>query len=109
MVLRGNAGLVIFVGCAHNGILNMIKTVKMNFPNDPIKAIIGGFHLRNIPILNIMVENKKTLKNISNMITKINVEKVYTGHCTGMKAFNFLKRNLGQTLFHIVTGDTIEI
>lgn len=56
MAIRENGKLVIFTGCAHNGILNMVDTVAAAFKNVPIKAVIGGFHFAGMPLFNFMAE-----------------------------------------------------
>ncbi|WP_315116019.1 MBL fold metallo-hydrolase [uncultured Clostridium sp.] len=109
LVFKAEDGLVIFTGCAHNGIINIIKTVKSLFPEENIKGIVGGFHL--------MVEGKwdglcmkdEYIDHISQEIIEEGIEKVYTGHCTGEKGYARLKEKLGDRVEYLSTGDEINI
>lgn len=111
MVIQEEDGLVVFTGCAHSGLLNMIHTVNKKFPQTRIKAVLGGFHLVGIPlpILNTMIVNKKDIREIATTIPKYPVDKLYTGHCTGVKAFRLLKETLKDRLEYLPTGRSIEI
>jgi len=109
MVIREKDGLIAFTGCSHNGILNMIDSVVRQFPNDRIKAVFGGFHLIGLPILNTMAGSKKEVQNIGKEIRKYPVDKLYTGHCTGMKAYQISKGVLGNKLAYFPTGSSVEV
>jgi len=37
------------------------------------------------------------------------IEKVFTGHCTGAKAYRVLKGVLGEKLEYLPTGSSVEI
>jgi len=41
-------GLCVFSGCDHNGITNMLFTIKKQFHNKKIKLIFGGLHLIDV-------------------------------------------------------------
>ena len=56
LVIRERDGLIVFSGCCHNGVLNVIDAVKTQFPGEAVKAVIGGFHLYN-PVMARMDEN----------------------------------------------------
>ena len=107
MVAREGDGVVVFTGCAHNGILNMVAAVTRQFRDVPIKAVFGGFHLIGLPILNTMVVSKGEVKRIGEELLKYPIERVYTGHCTGKKAYRVLKGVLAEKLEHLPTGSDV--
>ncbi|NMM61335.1 MBL fold metallo-hydrolase [Clostridium sp. P21] len=109
MVIKERDGICIFTGCSHNGTANMIKTAKDNFKDSNIKAVIGGFHLVKIPIIKSLTASRSQIDTLVNEIIASNVEKVYTGHCTGEKAYKKLKEVLGDKIQYIKTGTEIII
>jgi len=107
MVMKEKDGLVVLTGCAHNGILNMIETTKSHFPNDPIKMVIGGFHLMGIPKLNVGGESKEELIALANKLLSYEIPLIYTGHCTGNKAYKILKAVMKEKLESLHVGKII--
>ena len=109
MAVRENNKLVIFTGCSHNGALNMIDAAAQKFDGIPIRAVIGGFHLTDLPGRSAMAESKSEIQNIARKMLDYPVQTIYTGHCTGQKAYTVLKSVLGERLQHLHTGTIIEI
>jgi 7,8-dihydropterin-6-yl-methyl-4-(beta-D-ribofuranosyl)aminobenzene 5'-phosphate synthase len=109
MVIKQENELVVFTGCSHNGILNMIDTVVKKFQGVRIKALFGGFHLVGVPIMNTMAGSKKEVEGIGKDMLKYPIDKVYTGHCTGIKAYQVLKNVMGDKLDYCPTGSIIEV
>jgi 7,8-dihydropterin-6-yl-methyl-4-(beta-D-ribofuranosyl)aminobenzene 5'-phosphate synthase len=109
MVIRDDDGLVVFSGCSHHGILNMIDAAVDQFPGEPVKAVLGGFHLIGLPIFNSMAAPKDEVEEIGRKILARSPGKVYTGHCTGEKAFRVLAGVMGDTLEPFHTGSVIEV
>nr|NJM03964.1 MBL fold metallo-hydrolase [Desulfobacula sp.] len=107
LVLEDEENLVVFTRCSHNGILNMMAAVTRQFPDKPIKAVFGGFHLIGLPILDTMAGSKGEVRAMGKELLKYPVERVYTGHCTGKKAYRVLKEAMGQRLEYFPTGRTI--
>lgn len=107
MVTREEDGLVVFSGCSHHGIQNMLSTVARQFQNAPIKAVIGGFHLIGLPVLNTMAGSRKDIRKLGNELLGYPVERYYTGHCTGQKAYRVLKEVMIDKLRYFQTGSEI--
>ncbi len=49
LVFRTGRGLVVLSGCAHAGIVNTAKYAQKLVGNEPVHAIMGGFHLITSP------------------------------------------------------------
>lgn len=102
MVIKESDGLIVFTGCAHSGVLNMVETAVELFPNTRIKAVVGGFHLVGLPLFNSIGGSKEDIEAIGKSLLTYPIDKLYTGHCTGMKAF-------GKKLEHFPTGRSVVI
>ncbi|WP_299020144.1 MBL fold metallo-hydrolase [uncultured Photobacterium sp.] len=109
MVVKEDDGLVIFTGCAHNGVLNMLETAVELFPDTRIKAVVGGFHLVGLPMFNTIGGTREDIEQIGRLLMRFPIDKLYTCHCTGLKAYGILKDVLGEQIEYLPTGRTIEI
>jgi 7,8-dihydropterin-6-yl-methyl-4-(beta-D-ribofuranosyl)aminobenzene 5'-phosphate synthase len=109
MAIKEAGKLVVFTGCAHNGILNMVDTVATEFRGTPIKAVIGGFHLIGVPPFNFMADTKPEVEDLGRSILNYPVAETYTGHCTGTQAFRVLKAVMGDRLTDMHTGSRFEV
>ncbi|MCD6467298.1 MAG: MBL fold metallo-hydrolase [Methanomicrobia archaeon] len=78
LIIRLSGGIVVVSGCSHAGIVSITSKARKLTRNSEIKAIIGGFHL-------IDAEEEKIDRTISEL-KRMNVQKIFTGHCTGLKA-----------------------
>lgn len=99
-------GTVIFTGCSHSGIANMLKSYRTIFPGGKIKALIGGFHLMN-PLTKKMHEDRDSVLRLAAEIREFNIDKIYTGHCTGKEAFDVLSQRLEGIIHEFKTGKEI--
>jgi 7,8-dihydropterin-6-yl-methyl-4-(beta-D-ribofuranosyl)aminobenzene 5'-phosphate synthase len=102
-------GIVVFTGCSHNGILNMIETVTDRFPGTPVKGVIGGFHLFSVLPFGLDAPGKRTIRQLGRRMLDYPDASYYTGHCTGERAFRILKGVMGDRLDPLATGTTIEL
>lgn len=109
LALRVEEGLVIITGCSHNGALNMIQTVRERFPEEHIPAVVGGFHLIGLPIVDSLGGSKADIVDIGRIMRQLPVDQFWTGHCTGKKAYKLLQGELGDRLAAINTGSRITL
>lgn len=108
-VITQNHKLIIFTGCSHNGIVNIIETANKQFNNTPIQSLVGGFHLTEMPILKELNYAPNYIDRIILKLYKYNIQKFYTCHCTGIEAFNNFQIFFKQNIQYINTGKTIYI
>ena len=82
-VIKTPNGLVVLTGCAHNGIMNILNTVKKYFPNDCIYRVFGGTHL--VPY------NENRVKTTIDYFINSNIKFSGVCHCTGPAIADFAK------------------
>jgi len=75
LILDTEKGLVVIAGCAHPGIVDIIISVKNQFPNKQLYLVMGGFHLFQTSDFDI----KKIIEEFKNL----GVQKVAPCHCSG--------------------------
>ncbi|MCI8861623.1 MAG: MBL fold metallo-hydrolase [Lachnospiraceae bacterium] len=101
LVFDTERGLVIFSSCSHGGADNIIREIETAFPGKKLYAMLGGFHLYK--------SSEKEVRALAERIRKTGIQKIYTGHCTGERAFGILKEELGDCAEQIYTGMEIEL
>lgn len=69
--------------------------------------IVSGLHLKN-PIGKKDCEIGTEIELMAKYLSEQeNLEKLYTGHCTGMEAYSRLKKVLGEKVDRVITGKEI--
>lgn len=109
LIIEEVDGLVVVSGCSHNGIAKIASIVLKKFPNQKIKALIGGFHLIKIPIINTVSKSRAEIHHLAFELQRMPIEKIYSCHCTGDKGYQWLKEVLGQKLSVLKTGDVLVV
>jgi 7,8-dihydropterin-6-yl-methyl-4-(beta-D-ribofuranosyl)aminobenzene 5'-phosphate synthase len=100
LIVQTNRGSVVITGCAHPGIVTIIKKAK-DIIKDEIVLLIGGFHLGS--------ENKTKMEKIISNIRKLGVRYVGPCHCTGENAKELFQREYGKHFIHAGAGKVINI
>ena len=99
LVIEEEDGLIIFNSCSHGGADNIINEVSKLFEK-PAKMMIGGFH--------IFQKGETEIRQLAEKIKATGVKKIYTGHCTGGRAFRILQQELGDMVEQLKVGLVIE-
>ncbi|NQT61130.1 MAG: MBL fold metallo-hydrolase [Bacteroidetes bacterium] len=108
MLIKENGKNILFTGCSHSGVGNMMKRAGEVAGGESIDYVIGGFHL-------IDTERNKSndlqeLQILADELAAYPNTQFYTGHCTGTEPLQFLQQKLGKNRIHeIKTGDQFSI
>ncbi len=105
LVISENNHSILFCGCAHKGIVNIIEKTKEIIDKD-VYTVIGGFHLMDLKIKS--PTSQEFLNQLANILAQNNTYKYYTCHCTGEPAYNYLRQKM-MNLDELKTGKIIEI
>lgn len=100
-------GCVILSSCSHRGIVNIINTVRSNWQDVEILAVIGGFHLMGSSTKQLNC-SPDFVEQMADEIAKLGVGVLYTCHCTGQKGYELLKEHLGDQVQYLQTGEELE-
>ena len=105
LVIRQGEQKVLFSGCAHHGILNVMLRFRELFGCDP-DAVFSGFHMmrKDGYTDEDLEEVRRTAVNLLECDTHF-----YTGHCTGVRPFEVMKEILKDRISYIHCGDETEI
>ena len=82
--------------CCHAGADNIVKEIEATFPNKRIYAILGGFHLFRY--------KDGEVRAFAERLRELDVQRIYTGHCTGDRAYGILREILGDRVQQMHCG-----
>ncbi len=100
---------VLFSGCAHNGIVNIMQSYCRLRKKAP-DLVISGFHTMNLGNSEdaYTADDVAMMKDIALQLKQYDTL-FYTCHCTGSKPFEIFRSVLGEQIQYISTGDILEI
>ncbi len=104
LLLEEDGRLILFVGCAHRGLINITEAARRLAGRAP-DVVIGGFHLSS---RSGRADRLETQDKIGAYLNEHNII-AYTGHCTGEKAFQRIKKISGERLQALSTGMCIRL
>lgn len=99
LVLCEEGKSVLFSGCAHCGIVNILARFRALYHSAP-DAVLSGFHLKDPETITERLAAEQLARELVRYPTVY-----YTGHCTGQAAFDLLRPTLGAQLRRLHSGD----
>lgn len=100
LILDTERGLILTLGCAHSGMINIINHVVDKTGKGKFYAVLGGTHL-DFLTPEQLEESIKSLKEME-------IEKMGVSHCTGMRAAFRLHQEFGDRFFYGCVGSVLE-
>lgn len=100
MVLDTAEGLVVITGCAHPGIVPIVKKAK-EMLGKPVYLVLGGFHLVN--------HSETQIRDIIAGFRQMGVRKCSATHCTGDPAIKLFREAYGDDYLTAGTGAVIPL
>jgi 7,8-dihydropterin-6-yl-methyl-4-(beta-D-ribofuranosyl)aminobenzene 5'-phosphate synthase len=100
LVIDSDKGLILILGCAHAGMVNIIHYVLEKLERDRIYAVIGGTHLG----FSSGDQFDETLRAIE----KFQIERIGVSHCTGLAKAAILYNRLEDRFFFGSVGAVLE-
>ena len=95
LIIDSKKGLIIITGCAHPGIVDIVKRAKELMKEDNVYLVLGGFHH---PPISCVREFRK-----------LQVEKVAPSHCTGDLVREAFREEYKENFIEYGVGKIIEI
>ena len=107
LLLTAGGKKILFCGCAHNGILNVMETLERKFGSESLPdLVIGGFHL--MKRTEFSEADTAEVTEIANHLKKY-PSHFATCHCTGIPVFNQMKEIMGDQLSYVRSGDEVVV
>jgi 7,8-dihydropterin-6-yl-methyl-4-(beta-D-ribofuranosyl)aminobenzene 5'-phosphate synthase len=101
LILDTKKGLILVLGCAHSGMINIIDYVIDKTGKENFYAVLGGTHLDFL--------TQEQLEESIKALKKMKIEKIGVCHCTGMRAAFRLHHEFGERFFYGHVGSGLEI
>lgn len=100
LVVQTNQGLVVITGCAHPGIVEIVRQAQAVF-DDETYLVLGGFHLGSSSVSKI--------REVCAAFRQLGVQKLAPCHCTGEQAMRIFATEFGDNYMHCGVGRAIEL
>ena len=102
MIIREGNNAVLFGGCAHRGIVNILSEAQA-LTGGAITHVLSGMHIgKGNP-------SKGYISSLADELLSFPGVHYHTMHCTGEEGFRRLKERMGERIEHLSCGESIEI
>jgi len=102
LIIEENGNTILFAGCAHKGIINIIRKAEDVLGKSPTH-VFAGMHLAKGK------EDKAFISTLAHELMRYNNCTFYTMHCTGTEQYLQLKAIMGNQIEYLSCGEIAEI
>jgi 7,8-dihydropterin-6-yl-methyl-4-(beta-D-ribofuranosyl)aminobenzene 5'-phosphate synthase len=101
LIVTSSQGLVVITGCAHPGVVNIVRKARDMLAEKPVYLVIGGFHLAGAatPEIESVIEGFRQL----------GVIKVAPCHCSGDETRKLFREEYGENYIDSGAGKIITL
>ncbi|MBA7705030.1 hypothetical protein ES703_113854 [subsurface metagenome] len=101
LIINTDKGLVVILGCAHRGMINILNHARQLTNGKPIHTVLGGAHL--------ISASRERIRLTIAALKELGVQKLGLCHCTSLPAISLLAHEFGDKFFFNNAGTTIDI
>ena len=101
IIIKTEKGLLVILGCAHAGIINILTYARQKTGEHRIHMVIGGTHLWSVS----KDQKEKSLE----ALTSMGIDRLGVSHCTGFEMSMRLSQLFGEKFFNCNVGTVIEV
>lgn len=106
LLIREGEKLILFAGCAHRGIVNILRKAEEVTGKAPTH-VFAGMHLVKSGLSS--TEEDSFIAELASELMKYKECMFYTMHCTGEEQYKKLKSIMGRQIEYMACGDKIMI
>jgi 7,8-dihydropterin-6-yl-methyl-4-(beta-D-ribofuranosyl)aminobenzene 5'-phosphate synthase len=101
LIVTTSQGLVVITGCAHPGVVNIVRKARDMLAEKPVYLVIGGFHLSGAATTQI--------ESIIEGFRQLGVRKVAPCHCSGDETRRLFRGEYGEDYIDSGAGKIITL
>jgi len=101
LIIKGDAGLVVVLGCGHSGIVNTLIHAQEITGEQRIHTVVGGTHL-------IRASRERIDLTVAEL-KQLGVQRLGVSHCTGLPAASILSQEFGDAFFFNNAGRRVTV
>jgi 7,8-dihydropterin-6-yl-methyl-4-(beta-D-ribofuranosyl)aminobenzene 5'-phosphate synthase len=101
LAIKTSKGLVIVTGCAHPGVVRIVRGARQLAAEDTVCLVLGGFHLAGAPTSQI--------ESIVKEFRHLSVQRVAPCHCSGDETRRLFRREYGDDYVDSGVGKRITV
>jgi 7,8-dihydropterin-6-yl-methyl-4-(beta-D-ribofuranosyl)aminobenzene 5'-phosphate synthase len=101
LIITTSQGLVIITGCAHPGVVNIVRKAKEMLVEKPVYLVMGGFHMTGAATSQI--------ESVIEGFRELGVKKIAPCHCSGDETRKLFREDYGEDYINSGAGKIITL